>query len=152
MKIDINNEYMKDIYEEIELDEQNNELLDAQLILEGKLILEDESDEEESEEDEEESEENNIIVGIQHHKDKVIKKMNKMTLLDFNEKVDKEIKANEPKKFTSKRSTDKKKLNPTSNIDIIKRKFNPRNPPYNFVHKERKNENIIINLEDFPEL
>ncbi len=152
MKIDINNEYMKDIYEEIELDEQNNELIDAQLILEGKLILEEESDDEDSEEHEDESEEDNIIVGVQHHIAKSIKKNNKMTLLDFNKKVDDEIKANEPKKFTSKRSTDKKKLNPTSNIDIIKRKFNPRNPPYNFVHKERKDDNIIINLEDFPEL
>ncbi len=152
MKIDINNEYMKDIYEEIELDEQNNELLDAQLILEGKLILEEESDDKDSEEHEDESEEDNIIVGVQHHIAKSIKKNNKMTLLDFNKKVDDEIKANEPKKFTSKRSTDKKKLNPTSNIDIIKRKFNPRNPPYNFVHKERKDDNIIINLEDFPEL
>ncbi len=152
MKIDINNEYMKDIYEEIELDEQNNELIDAQLILEGKLILEEESDDKDSEEHEDESEEDNIIVGVQHHIAKSIKKNNKMTLLDFNKKVDDEIKANEPKKFTSKRSTDKKKLNPTSNIDIIKRKFNPRNPPYNFVHKERKDDNIIINLEDFPEL
>ncbi len=149
MKIDITNDYIKDVYDEIEEEEHAEEELEAQLIAEGKLIIEEEEYEPEEEYDLSDDEDKKL--GKQYHKEKNNKKSSKMTLLDFNKKVDEEVKANEPKKFISKRSIDKKKSNSMNDIGIVKRKFNPRNPPYNFVHKEKKDIEII-NLEEFPKL
>ena len=54
------------------------------------------------------------------------------------------------KKFTSNRVESKKKPNDTP---IIKRQFNPKKPPYNFIRSVNFN-NIpeLSNMNEFPEL
>jgi hypothetical protein len=78
-------------------------------------------------------------------KDKTHKKQIKssLTLQDFTKKVE----AEKPVKFVSKRVNDKKPAT------VQKRCFNPRLPPYNFVHKKNIDQNININdNNDFPNL
>lgn len=78
-----------------------------------------------------------------------------ISLIDFNKKIEEDAKSKITKKFTSKRVNDKKKsLGITE--ELPKRSFNPRLPPYNFVHNvhDRKlEENVNINnTEEFPTL
>jgi hypothetical protein len=83
------------------------------------------------------------------------KNTKQLSLIDFNKKIADESKNKQTKKFISKRVNDKKKV-----LGIVeelpKRTFNPRLPPYNFVHNinDRKvEENININNnEAFPTL
>jgi hypothetical protein len=84
--------------------------------------------------------------------DKIDKKISKknMSLQDFVKITPSESK---PiiKKFTSNRIENKKKQ--TNDILIPKRQFNPRKPPFNFIRKENKIENIQYNSSsEFPEL
>jgi len=68
-----------------------------------------------------------------------------LSLEDLNKKI-------EPKKFVSKRVEEKKKINNEENS--IKRKFNARLPPYNWVHQPKK-EQVAVNINDeqeFPSL
>ncbi len=72
------------------------------------------------------------------------KKNKNMNVGEFNNYINKIIKDNQPKKFVSNRFLDKKKLmdsNTTTiitnkSIEINKRKFNPRLPPYFEVHQK----------------
>ena len=76
-------------------------------------------------------------------------------LVDFNKKIEEDIKANQPKKFISQRAdTKRKELGISSNENIIKRSFNPKKQPYNFVKSHEKKETILelINPEEFPSL
>lgn len=69
---------------------------------------------------------------------------NILTLNEFHNKT------NEPIKFISKRAEERKK-----NLEVYKRKFNPRLPPYTII-KNKKIENIkkldINNIDLFPKL
>ena len=48
---------------------------------------------------------------------------------------------------------EKKLADMMQNEPVIKRKFNPRNPPFNFVKSNEINIKLdILNLEDFPSL
>ena len=91
-------------------------------------------------------------------KDKTNKKQNNknvnLSLGEFNKKLDEETKEKQPKKFISKRVEDKKKINCTNEEKVIRRSFNPRLPPYNWVHKSKET-NVKIDLNnqnDFPSL
>jgi hypothetical protein len=66
-----------------------------------------------------------------------------LSLQDFTKKVIIET----PKKFVSKRVANKKP-------EIIKKRcFNPRLPPYNFVHKQKQAQQLNLNdNSDFPSL
>ena len=76
-----------------------------------------------------------------------------LTLNEFNKKVEQDIIARKPKKFMSKRVGDKKNQLGMQNEPIIKRSFNPRNQPFNFVKSNDINVKLdILNLEDFPSL
>ena len=65
-----------------------------------------------------------------------------------------EVKKSVPKKFISKRADDRRKEMGLNEEQEIKRSFNPRKPPYNFVFN--KNYEIteldITKNEDFPSL
>ncbi len=77
-----------------------------------------------------------------------------MSLDQFNKKVEAEEKAKKPVKFVSKRAVDKKKQLGLGEDNQVKRSFNPRLPPYNFVHK-KINSQLDVNLnnkDDFPSL
>lgn len=77
-----------------------------------------------------------------------------LSLDEFAKKVDTEIETKKPKKFVSKRVEDKKKQYMPDTKIVHKRHFNPRYPPYNFVHHSKQPQNTI-NLnsnEDFPSL
>jgi hypothetical protein len=66
-----------------------------------------------------------------------------LSLQDFVKKIEFET----PKKFISKRVSDKKP------VTIKKRSFNPRLPPYNLVNQKNLNLQININnINDFPTL
>ncbi len=81
------------------------------------------------------------------------KTKNTLSLDDFNKKIDETIIANKPKKFVSKRADEKRKILGVDDEPIVKRVFNPRKPPYNFVYK--KSCNIITDMFDdseFPTL
>lgn len=84
-------------------------------------------------------------------KEMTTKKKNSMTLGDFNKQVDEKIKELQPKKFTSKRADDKRK---TLGLDImveVKRTFNPRKQPYNFVNRKKIiNSTDVNSMEEFP--
>lgn len=76
-----------------------------------------------------------------------------LSLNEFNKKVEQDIIAQKPKKFMSKRVGDKKIQLGIQNEPIIKRSFNPRNQPFNFVKSNDINVKLdILNLEDFPSL
>jgi hypothetical protein len=76
-----------------------------------------------------------------------------LSLNEFNKKVEQDIIARKPKKFMSKRVGDKKIQLGMQNEPIIKRSFNPRNQPFNFVKSNDINVKLdILNLEDFPSL
>jgi hypothetical protein len=82
---------------------------------------------------------------------KVNKNKNVLSLSDFTKKIDEEVKLSQPKKFTSKRADIKRKELGLDN-EIIKRTFNARKPPYNFVNRTN-NINIEVNIsntDDFP--
>jgi len=68
-----------------------------------------------------------------------------LSLEDLNKKI-------EPKKFVSKRVEEKKKIN--NEEKLIKRTFNARLPPYNWVYQPKK-EQVTVNINDeheFPSL
>jgi len=109
----------------------------------------------------------------QQKKSKVRSQKEILSLGDYSKKVNAEILALKPKKFVSKRVEDKKKLNQPnqpnqsnqpnqpnqlnqSNETNKKnpRHFNPRMPPYNFVHSQTiKNAQPKLDNEiDFPSL
>ena len=74
-----------------------------------------------------------------------------MSLADFNKEViDKAT--DKPKKFVSKRAEEKRKaVGMEEKVEY--RKFNPRKPPYNFVHKNKTVESVNINNNtEFPTL
>jgi hypothetical protein len=76
-------------------------------------------------------------------------KKNKKVVLSLDE-LNKKIE--QSKKFVSKRVEEKKKVN--NEEKLIKRTFNARLPPYNCVHKLKK-EQVSININDeheFPSL
>ncbi len=76
-----------------------------------------------------------------------------LSLEEFNKKIEEEQKAKQPKKFVSKRVEEKKKVNGVEE-QVVKRNFNARLPPYNWVHKS-KEENVQVDLNnknDFPSL
>jgi hypothetical protein len=76
-----------------------------------------------------------------------------LSLVDFNNKIDEVIQNSKPKKFVSKRVEEKKVKVETNDI-VVKRSFEPRLPPYNFVHKHN-NYQSKININDtdlFPTL
>jgi len=76
------------------------------------------------------------------------KKSQILTLSNFSKMVN----AEKPKKFISKRVLDKKQQLDILN-DKIKRQFNPKLPPYNYVfQKNNSNNNINFNINDFPKL
>lgn len=81
------------------------------------------------------------------------KSKNVFSLSDFTKKIDEEVKLSQPKKFISKRADEKRKELGLDN-DIIKRTFNPRKLPYNFVNRVNNNteEINISNNMDFPSL
>lgn len=81
-----------------------------------------------------------------------VKPKKTISLNDFNKKVEQDEQAKKPKKFISKRVQDKKKLNGDENDSKPKRNFNPRFPPYNFVHNKQKQNTIQFNPADFPSL
>ena len=84
---------------------------------------------------------------------KVSKNKNVLSLGDFTKKIDEEVKLSQPKKFTSKRADTKRKELGLDN-EIIKRTFNARKLPYNFVNRSN-NINIEVNIgniEEFPSL
>lgn len=87
-----------------------------------------------------------------------VKSIKTTSLIDFVKKVDNDEKEKKPKKFTSKRLEDKKKVDGIINNDIsIKtRTFNPRLPPYNFINKKQTNDKLktidFKNDELFPSL
>jgi len=81
----------------------------------------------------------------------VQKKLQVLKLNEFNEKIDNQIEANKPKKFISQRVKDKKDVQGIKEELIVKRQFNARKEPYNFVYK--KTEKIfvdVMNNEEFP--
>jgi len=87
---------------------------------------------------------NELSINKQRNKKKSNNLCNTLSLNDFLNKSDK------PDKFISKRAVERKK-----NLEIYKRKFNPRLPPYSII-KNKKIENIkkldINNIELFPKL
>ena len=90
---------------------------------------------------------------VKSPKNKKLKTKNTLSLDDFNKKIDESIIANKPKKFVSKRADEKRKILGVDDEPIVKRVFNPRKPPYNFVYK--KSHNIITDMFDdseFPTL
>lgn len=76
-----------------------------------------------------------------------------LSLGEFTKKIDAEMEASKPKKFVSKRVEDKKKVMGLDN-NVVKRNFNPRLPPYNFVQHNKQNQNSvnIDSKEEFPSL
>jgi hypothetical protein len=82
------------------------------------------------------------------------KNKNIISLNDFVQKVNAEKTAKQPKKFISKRADEKKILPDINDIQIIKKSFNPRLPPYNFVHgiKDIYYYENIVNDQNFPSL
>jgi len=63
----------------------------------------------------------------------------------------KEEEDKQPKKWSSSRADNKKKINDTEKI--IKRQFNPRLPPFRAIEKKQEFETKINNLEkEFPNL
>ncbi len=90
----------------------------------------------------------------QEQKSQTKKQSQVLSLGDFNKKVDAELEAKKPKKFVSKRVEDKKKLSGIDDSNVPKRQFNPRFPPYNFVHHKNKQSNNVNlnNTDDFPSL
>lgn len=110
---------------------------------------------------------NNLNEDIYYNSDNLLQKKKKeskssknksMSLNDLNNLIDKKIEDKKPKKFTSKRSLNKKKeelILPTI-VKESKRQFNPRLIPYLFSdeYKNKKNNSKILcfdNLE-FPSL
>jgi hypothetical protein len=76
-------------------------------------------------------------------------KKNKKVILSL-EELNKKIE--QPKKFVSKRVEEKKKVNNEENL--VRRTFNARLPPFNWVHQTKK-EQVTVNINDeqeFPSL
>jgi hypothetical protein len=81
---------------------------------------------------------------------KKIKEKKSMSLQEFSKIANIESKP-EIKKFSSNRVENKKKL--YDNTSIVKREFNPRKPPYNFIRKSYIiNSPQINDIKDFPNL
>jgi hypothetical protein len=78
---------------------------------------------------------------------------NVFSLGEFTKKIDEEVKLSQPKKFISKRADTKRKELGLDN-EIIKRTFNARKPPYNFIARVNNinNDINISNNMDFPSL
>jgi hypothetical protein len=85
---------------------------------------------------------------------KPIKNKNIFSLNEFIQKVNIDEKAKEPKKFVSKRMEEKKKQFGINKEIKPKRSFNPRIPPYNFVHGKKEIQQFInfSNDQEFPSL
>jgi len=87
---------------------------------------------------------------------KELNKTNKSTLSlsEFKKKIDDDIKNNKPKKFISKRADDKRKELGIDIEPVLKRTFNPRKEPYNFVYRMKNtiNDININNTKEFPSL
>jgi hypothetical protein len=84
---------------------------------------------------------------------KVSKNKNILSLGEFTKKIDEEVKISQPKKFVSKRA-DVKRKELGLDIEVIKRTFNARKPPYNFINRPN-NINIEVNInnnKEFPSL
>jgi hypothetical protein len=96
----------------------------------------------------------NFYDKIKENKQKENKQTKTLSLIQFNEIISKKIEENKPKKFISKRCSEKKQEKPQNNIKIIKRTFNPRMVPYYFSDQYKNNnnnKNQKINIfEDFP--
>ena len=89
--------------------------------------------------------------------DKQKKTKNVLSLIEFVQKIDADEKAKQakqPKKFVSKRVEDKRKQLGVSKEIKPKRSFNPRLPPYNFVHGKKELVPTVnfSNELDFPSL
>lgn len=85
--------------------------------------------------------------------EKAKKTKNVLSLSEFIRKIDSEEKAKQPKKFVSKRVEEKRKQFGVSEDTKPRRSFNPRMPPYNFVHgKKEESQSVNFNELDFPSL
>ena len=63
------------------------------------------------------------------------------------------VKAEEKSKPWVSKRTEGKKTNKPLVLEVIKRKFNPRLPPYNTIKREEpKKEQTSLNKDDFPSL
>jgi hypothetical protein len=77
-----------------------------------------------------------------------IKKQNvnkSINIAEFNRELEEKANMNKEKKFISKRADDKKKELGISDVYELRRSFNPRKPPYNFV---RSNDKILVETID----
>lgn len=83
---------------------------------------------------------------------KKLKQNKSLSLSDFYNLTTVEEENNKPKRFVSKRVSEKRKtIEPVMNKTESIRKFNPRYPAYNIV-KNVKQENTMIYDDDFPVL
>lgn len=82
------------------------------------------------------------------------KKTNKLSLEEFSKKIEEEIKTIQPKKFMSQRADIKRKELGLDKPVEVRRSFNPKKLPYNFVFRQNDtNKEInITNTTDFPSL
>jgi hypothetical protein len=78
------------------------------------------------------------------------KKNNILSLTDFFTNVNVNENEKKSKLFVSKRVVDKKEKIP--DFEELRRKFNPRLPPYNFVEHNRNVKGNKLNEEEFPTL
>ena len=94
------------------------------------------------------------IVQTKKSQGAVTKKSNKLSLGDFTKKIEEEVKITQPKKFMSQRADIKRKELGLDKPVEIKRLFNPRKLPYNFVFRQNDThkEINITNTTDFPSL
>lgn len=150
-KVELTNEYMINQYvSDEEIDEDDNEENDDEIIIEPikitdsiKALLE-KVNEEDNKTQKLKIERNEIVIDKKNKN-----KKNVLTLINFTKKINDEEENKKPKKFVSKRTDDKKK---NENIIINKRVFNPRKPPYNFIHKNNNKTININDINEFPSL
>ncbi len=86
--------------------------------------------------------------------DKSKKTKNVLSLNEFVQKIENEEKTKQPKKFISKRVEERRKEFGTNEEKKLKRSFNARLPPYNFVHSKKEVVEPVnfSNELDFPSL
>ena len=85
---------------------------------------------------------------------KIKKSSNKLSLDSFNTKIDEIIVSSKPKKFISKR-VEEKKPKEVQAERTVKRLFQPRLLPYNFVFSNKRMKHMTIDVKDeceFPSL
>lgn len=98
--------------------------------------------------------ETTTIIQKQCSRNKSNKTKNILSLNEFIQKVNIDEKAKNPNKFISKRMEEKKKQFGINKEIKPKRSFNPRMPPYNFVHGKKEIQQFVnfSNNQEFPSL